>query len=130
MPHVLLHHLCVTRHILMTAKFGTQFQFQFQFHFETQISIVFPPVSPCSSTPVLRRPQRLATFPGPDHSQNAKFVALCLHGLLCRSLEESECADHRHLLQRNLAPRFAAHKLQNMTYLLIRVAEVPAKNMP
>jgi hypothetical protein len=46
MPHVLLHHLCVTRHILMTAKFGTQFQFQFHFHFETHISIVFPPVSP------------------------------------------------------------------------------------
>jgi hypothetical protein len=71
----------------------------------------------CSSTPVLHRPQRLATFPGPDHSQNAKFAASCVHGLLCRRFDEAACMRRsRHLLQRNLAPSFAAHKFQN-TYL-------------
>jgi hypothetical protein len=84
----------------------------------------------CSSTPVLHRPQRLATFPGPDHSQNAKFAASCVHGLLCRSFDEAAC------MRRSQTPPATklGTKLRcaqiSIHILIIRVAEVPAKNMP
>ncbi len=75
MPHVLLHHLPLTRHISMSDKFGTQFHF----HFETHISVVFPPVSPLTTWRMFQYAcltQAAATFPGPDHSQNLAFARM------------------------------------------------------
>jgi hypothetical protein len=75
MPHVLLHHLCVTRHIFMTAKFGTQFQFQFQFQFETHISIVFPPVSPSTTWRMFQYARRLTQAAASSYLSRARPLA-------------------------------------------------------
>jgi hypothetical protein len=103
----------------MTAKFGTQFQF----HIGTHIRIVFPPVSTLTTLRMFQYARLTQAgsvqlpFQGPttrrtQSSQPRVCTDFCVAALKRRHA----CADHRHLLQRNLAPSFAAHKFQN-TYL-------------